>query len=289
MEDDDPMGVTGGLAPMPDGAAIVETSLQSQTAQTPATWTPMTSERWVERRQAERIKNGLAPYTERQLQILVDQANDATAMWESGPHVVRWDKTATKIDQPHVDGFMKHFEEAISKLPEWRRFDENGVERGFAAVLSSEASGNTLAYTYLGNNTMWFSNTIVMKSLDEPGVKRGVVPSGHKMPAQNTVNETLYTIAHELGHTVDSMANNQIRGRFTGPLRRKFTELWSRYSRQDPDEAYAEVFAQWLVGEPNALTDLYAKKFGWDLTAKQYKDEMAVQWVANFRSQNIGG
>jgi SPP1 gp7 family putative phage head morphogenesis protein len=289
MEDDDPMGVAGGLAPMPDGAAIVEPSLPSQTVQAPATWTPMTPERWVERRQAERIKNGYAPYTERQLQILVDQANDATAMWESGPHVVRWDKTATKIDQPHVDGFMKHFEEAISKLPEWRRFDENGVERGFAAVLSSEASGNTLAYTYLGNNTMWFSNTIVMKSLDEPGVKRGVVPSGHKMPAQNTVNETLYTIAHELGHTVDSMANNQIRGRFTGPLRRKFAELWSRYSRQDPDEAYAEVFAQWLVGEPNALTDLYAKKFGWDLTAKQYKDEIAVQWVANFRSQNIGG
>jgi SPP1 gp7 family putative phage head morphogenesis protein len=289
MEDDDPMGVAGGLAPMPDGAAIVEPSLQSQTVGTSATWTPMTPERWVERRQAERIKNGYAPYTERQLQILVDQANDATAMWESGPHVVRWDKTATKIDQPHVDGFMKHFEEAISKLPEWRRFDENGVERGFAAVLSSEASGNTLAYTYLGNNTMWFSNTIVMKSLDEPGVKRGVVPSGHKMPAQNTVNETLYTIAHELGHTVDSMANNQIRGRFTGPLRRKFAELWSRYSRQDPDEAYAEVFAQWLVGEPNALTDLYAKKFGWDLTAKQYKDEIAVQWVANFRSQNIGG
>jgi len=289
MEDDDPMGVAGGLAPMPDGAAIVEPSLPSQTVQAPATWTPMTPERWVERRQAERIKNGYAPYTERQLQILVDQANDATAMWESGPHVVRWDKTATKIDQPHVDGFMKHFEEAISKLPEWRRFDENGVERGFAAVLSSEASGNTLAYTYLGNNTMWFSNTIVMKSLDEPGIKRGVIPSGHKMPAQNTVNETLYTIAHELGHTVDSMANNQIRGRFTGPLRRKFAELWSRYSRQDPDEAYAEVFAQWLVGEPNALTDLYAKKFGWDLTAKQYKDEIAVQWVANFRSQNIGG
>jgi SPP1 gp7 family putative phage head morphogenesis protein len=289
MEDDDPMGVAGGLAPMPDGAAIVEPSLQSQTVGTPATWTPMTPERWVERRQAERIKNGYAPYTERQLQILVDQANDATAMWESGPHVVRWDKTATKIDQPHVDGFMKHFEEAISKLPEWRRFDENGVERGFAAVLSSEASGNTLAYTYLGNNTMWFSNTIVMKSLDEPGVKRGVVPSGHKMPAQNTVNETLYTIAHELGHTVDSMANNQIRGRFTGPLRRKFAELWSRYSRQDPDEAYAEVFAQWLVGEPNALTDLYAKKFGWDLTAEKYKDEIAIQWVANFRSQNIGG
>jgi SPP1 gp7 family putative phage head morphogenesis protein len=290
MEDElDPTGITGGLTPMPDGAAIVEPSLQLQTAGTPATWSPMTSERWVERRQAERVKNGLPPYTGNQLKILEDQANDATAMWERGPHVVRWDKSSTKIDQPHVDGFMKHFDEAISKLPEWRRFDENGVERGFAAVLSSEASGNTLAYTYLGNNTMWFSNTIVMKSLDEPGVKRGIVPTGHKMPAQNVVNETLYTIAHELGHTVDSNANNQIRGRFTGPLRRKFAELWSRYSRQDPDEAYAEVFAQWLVGEHNALTDLYAKKFGWNLTGKQYRDEIAVQWVANFRSQNIGG
>jgi SPP1 gp7 family putative phage head morphogenesis protein len=290
MEDElDPTGIAGGLTPMPDGAAIVEPSLQPQTAGTPATWSPMTPERWVERRQAERVKNGLPPYTGNQLKILEDQANDATAMWERGPHVIRWDKSSTKIDQAHVDAFMKNFDTAISKLPEWRRFDENGLERGYAAVLSSEASGNTLAYTYLGNNTIWFSNTTIMKSLDAPGIESGIIFSGHKMPAQYLVNENLYTIAHELGHTVDSNANNSFRGRFTGPLRRKFPDLWSRYSRQDPDEAYAEVFAQWLVGDHNALTDLYAQKFGWNLTAQEYKDQIAVQWVPNFRNQNIGG
>ena len=272
----------------PSGA-IENKPVQPQEAQGPSAWTPMTPERWIERRQAERIKNGYPPYTDRQLQILVDQANDATAMWEKGPHVVRWDKSSTKVDEEHVLAFMSNFELAISKLPEWRRFDENGNERGYAAVISSEASGNTLAYTYLGNNTIWFSNTSIMKSLDTPGVERGVVPSGHKMPAQNQVNENLYTIAHELGHTVDSNANNKIRGRFTAPLRRKFADLWSKYSRQDPDEAYAEVFAQWLVGEHNALTDVFAKKFGWNLTAQEYKEQIEVQWRGNYRNQDIGG
>jgi len=272
----------------PSGA-IEHKPMQPQTAEAPTTWTPMTPERWVERVQTQRINSGMQPYTGRQLQILEDQANDATAMWERGPHVIRWDKSSTKIDQPHVDAFMSNFDEAISKLPEWRRFDENGIERGYAAVLSAEASGNTLAYTYLGNNTIWFSNTSIMRSLDTPGVERGIVPTGHKMPAQNMVNENLYTIAHELGHTVDSNANNTIRGRFTGPLRRKFPNLWSRYSRQDSDEAYAEVFAQWLVGDHNALTDVYAQKFGWNLTAQEYKEQIAVQWQPNFRNQNIGG
>jgi hypothetical protein len=289
---DEEPGITQGNITSPvvtPSGAIENRPMQTQEAQGPTAWTPMTAERWIERRQAERIKNGYQPYTDRQLQILVDQANDATAMWEKGPHVVRWDKSSTKVDEEHVLAFMANFELAISKLPEWRRFDENGNERGYAAVISSEASGNTLAYTYLGNNTIWFSNTTIMRSLDTPGVERGVVPTGHKMPAQNQVNENLYTIAHELGHTVDSNANNLIRGRFTAPLRRKFADLWSRYSRQDPDEAYAEVFAQWLVGERNALTDVFAQKFGWNLTAQEYKEQIAVQWRGNYRNQDIGG
>ncbi len=271
------------------GGGIEHKPMQPQVAEAPTTWTPMTPERWVERRQAERIKNGQNPYTDRQLQILQDQANDARAMWERGPHIIRWDKSSTKVDEAHVQGFMKNFDLALSKLPEWRRYDENGVERAYAAVISSEAGGNTLAYTYLSGNTIWFSNTSIMRSLDAPAIEQGLAMDKHKMPAQYTVNNNLYTILHELGHTVDSNANNAIRGRFTGPLRRKFADLWSGYSRKDPDEAYAEVFAQWALGEPNALTDLYAKKFGWNLTAEEYRDQIAVQWTSRMGNQNIGG
>lgn len=271
------------------GGAIEHQPMKPQQTEAPTTWTPMSPERWVERRQAERVTKGYPPYTGKQLQILEDQANDATAMWERGPHVIRWDKSSTKIDQPHVDAFMANFDLAISKLPEWRRFDEDGIERGYAAVLSSEAAGNTLAYTYLGNNTIWFSNTTIMKSLDAPAIDLGLPVDKYKMPAQYTNNANLYTIAHELGHTVDSHVNNGFRGRFTAPLRRKFADLWSGYSRKDPDEAYAEVFAQWLIGEHNALTDIYAKKFGWNLTAQEYREQIAEKWVGNSRNQNIGG
>jgi hypothetical protein len=282
---------TGGGVITPEAPTVVQrnTFTANSAVLVPGQWQKMTSERWIERRQQERVNNGFAPYTDNQLKILEDQANDARAMWENGPHVVRWDKSSTKPSEEQVQGFIKNFEEALTKLPEWRRFDENGIERGYAAVISAEAGGNTLAYTYLGNNTIWFSNTTVMKSLDAPAMVQGATRSGYKMPAEHTNNANLYTIAHELGHTIDSNANNTIRGRFTGPLKRKFPDLWSGYSRKDADEAYAEVFAQWLLGEHNAITNAFEKKFGWNLSAKEYREQIEVQWKPNLRNQNIGG
>jgi hypothetical protein len=156
------------------------------------------------------------------------------------------------------------FDNIYGKLPEWRRFDPNGVERGYTLIINNEARGNTLAYTYLGHDTIWFSTKDVKTVLDAPKDWKGWF-----MSAANTSNENLYTIAHEMGHTVDYW-NNTVRGKVSGALRRKYPELFSRYSRKNSKEAYAEVFAEWILGVRNPVTEAYAKRFGWDLSAKDY-------------------
>ena len=107
------------------------------------------------------------------------------------------------------------------------------------------------------------------------------------MPAANTTNENIYTLAHEFGHTVD-MSLNGHRGKVSGALRRKYPELFSRYSARNSKEAYAEVFAQWLLGERNPVTQVYAEKFGWELSAKDYYEKISVQWQPNMRTILMG-
>ena len=105
------------------------------------------------------------------------------------------------------------------------------------------------------------------------------------MPAASQTTENLYTIAHELGHTTDSFMNDDFRGRFISPLRRKYPELWSRYSRENSKEAYAEVFAQWILGEHNPVTEAFAQKFGWNLSADDYWAgiPLSKQWQPSMR------
>jgi hypothetical protein len=70
-------------------------------------------------------------------------------------------------------------------------------------------------------------------------------------------------------------------------LRRKYPDLFSRYSKRNTKETYAEVFAQWLLGESNAVTDAFAKRFGWDLNAKDYYEQID-KWKPNLRSVLMG-
>lgn len=246
-------------------------------------WNEITPEKWVERQLTKREKMGYKPANEHILKILKDQGNDARVILENGPHIIRVDKTAIKVTDENIKDFSKNFDIALSKLPEWRRYDENGQERGYTAIVNTEASGNTLAYTYLAHDTIWFSTKSVMRAGDAPVGAENVARPGYFMPAELSTNNNLFTIAHELGHTVDSSVNADFKGRFAGGLKKKFPNLWSHYAKSNASEAYAEVYAQWALGEQNALTAAYAEKFGWNLTAQQYKTQITAQWKGSFR------
>lgn len=249
---------------------------------TGAGWQKVTPERWVERQEALRLRKGLSPANENHLKIMRDQVADAAVILENGPHIIRLDKNIEGITEENLAVFAENFDKVYAKLPEWRRIGKDGQVNGYTLVISRQTAGGsgTLAYTYLGHDAVWFSAKDV-KSAMNPVKDWGT----WFMPAASTVTENMYTIAHELGHTTDSWINDAIRGKVVGPLRRKYPELWSRYSRENSREAYAEVFAQWLLGEQNPVTEVFAEKFGWNMTAQEYWSDIPLskQWQTSMR------
>jgi len=245
-------------------------------------WQKVDEQAWVDRQIARRALDPrfTDPYNEIQLQILRDQAKDSD-IFLRGPHILRVDRALKNAPTPQeIEKFLTNFDEIYERLPAWRRFDQTGVERGYNLIINNEAKGNTLAYTYLGHDTIWFSIKDVKSVLDDPKDWRGWF-----MSAANKNNENLYTIAHEMGHTVDSVMNAH-RGKVSGALRRKYPELFSRYSAKNSKEAYAEVFAEWILGVRNPVTETYAQKFGWGLSVEDYysPESRMIQWKPNMRT-----
>jgi len=275
--------VIPGMNEEPSLAPTAPVITPSPTSASTGSWTKVTEQAWVDRQIAKRAqdKRFEGTYNEVQLGILRDQAKDAD-IYQKGVHILRVDKnTKNPPSQQDIDQFMLNFDEVYEKLPEWRKFDADGVERGYNLIINGEASGDVLAYTYLGHDTIWFSVKDIKSATDAPKDWNGWF-----MPAANTTNENLYTIAHELGHTVDSPANFD-RGKITGALRRKYPTLFSRYSKRNPKETYAEVFAQYLLGEQNPVTESFAKTFGWNLDAKDYYEQID-KWKPNMRTALMG-
>jgi SPP1 gp7 family putative phage head morphogenesis protein len=249
-------------------------------------WEKVDEQAWVDRQVARRAVDPrfTDPYNDIQLQILRDQAKDSD-IFIRGPHILRVDRALANGPTPkEVEAFLDNFDQMYERLPAWRKFDENGLERGYNLIINNEAKGNTLAYTYLGHDTIWFSIKDVKSVLDDPKDWKGWF-----MSAANTSNENLYTIAHEMGHTVDSTMNAH-RGRVSGALRRKYPELFSRYSGRNAKEAYAEVFAEWILGVRNPVTEGYAEKFGWNLSAEDYYSDLnrMVKWQPHHRTILLG-
>lgn len=280
MEEDGGIGGTT-TAPTVTSDGTIEHKPFVLGASSGETWKPIDADRWIARQEANRLKQGLDPATEYQLKIMRDQANDAKFMFEKGPNVILVDKKVQTVTEEHVQAFMKNFDIAYEKIPEWRKFDEEGNPRGYALVVNKQSPGvGTLAYTYIGHDAIWFSPKDVISSLAPLKDFKGWF-----MPAADTNNENLYTIAHELGHTVDSHINETKRGKVRAALTRKYKTLFSGYSRKNTKETYAEVYAQWVLGESNPLTEGYAKAFGWDLSAKDYYEQMpsSEQWRPAWR------
>jgi hypothetical protein len=271
--------VIPGMNEEPSLAPTTPVITPGPTPASTGTWAKVTEQAWVDRQIAKRAQDKRFgnPFNEVQLKILRDQAKDSD-IYQKGPHVLRVDRNMKNPpSQQDIEQFMIHFDQVYAKLPEWRKFDPDGFERGYNLIINGEAAGDTLAYTYLGHDTIWFSIKDIKSATDAPKDWNGWF-----MPAANTTNENLYTVAHELGHTVDSPANFD-RGKITGALRRKYPALFSRYSKRNPKETYAEVFAQYLLGEQNPVTDAFAERFGWNLNAKDYYEQID-RWKPSLRT-----
>jgi SPP1 gp7 family putative phage head morphogenesis protein len=268
MEEDDGVGGTT-TTPTTDADGAIQEEPFAPGVLPQGEWQPVTENRWVERQESIRLQRGLGPATENHLRIIRDQVKDAQAIYERGPNIVVLDKQVKTVTDEAMKQFMKNFDISYERLPEWRRINPDGSARGYSLIINNKnASGSALAYTYIGHDAIWFSPKDVISSLNPPKDWEGWF-----MPAANKVSENLYTIMHELGHTTDSYVNDNKRGYVRKLLTRRYKELFSRYSRKNTKETYAEVFAQWGLGEKNALTEAYAKAFGWDLSAAEYYEK----------------
>lgn len=148
-------------------------------------------------------------------------------------------------------------------------------------------------YVRLGQNTVHINPKIASGELDKSF--SGDI-TGHFMPANRSTTGRQYTIAHELGHTLDG-AHKHTRGGVTTtsngvqiPTERpaNVSQLYSKY-RSAPGveaaggegglskygktnimESYAEAYAQWIHGGPGSskVADEYAKEFGWPTPKK---------------------
>jgi SPP1 gp7 family putative phage head morphogenesis protein len=307
MEEDNGVGGTT-TTPTTDADGTIQTEVTTPTITDSGEWQPVDEARWIERQTAYRINRNLPPPTDFHLQVIKDQFNDASIILEKGPATVLLDKKLTTVTDEMLDAFLTNFDEVYEKLPAWRKYNYDGSPKELLLLIKEGVEGrrgNVLGYTYLGHDTIWFSAKTVRNSIKPPRILTeqeasllthylpgGKVKTRWSMPVAYEINDNKYTIAHELGHIVDSSNNDGIRGKFTGGLRRKYKEgdYWSAYGTENPMEAYAETFAQWLLGEQTPVTLAFAERFGWNLGLKEYWDLTPdeLKWRENRRTTGQG-
>jgi len=293
IPDFDAPNQTGGTvtAPTTDQMGVIQRQAFDIAAPAPATagtWKQITEDEWIATQETRRMRKELGPANDNIKKIMRDQFNDAAFITSNGVHTIRVDKTATLIEKKHVDAFINNVNATIAKLPEWRRFDANGVERGYTFVVQPMKKASTSAYTYMSHDSIWVNQRDVIAALpDTPNKDYG----GWFMQSANTTNENLYTIAHEFGHTLDGYFNVN-KGRFIGGLKRKLggdkfgKGYYSRYSKEDADEFYAEMFAEWTWGDrSNPMVAAMAEKFGWNLSASEYYK--VIETGAQFKERRV--
>ena len=270
-------GYTGGTvtAPTVSDTGVLQTPALSVAINPPVagSWKKITEDEWIATQEARRMRKGLDPSNENIKKIMVDQFNDASIIQSNGVHTIRVNKAAKDIEPKHIEAFIANVDATIAKLPEWRRFDENGVERGYTFVVEPMRKAGTSAYTYMSHDSIWVNPKDVMAALPDTPNKDY---KGWFMPSSNTTNENLYTLAHEFGHTLDGHFNVD-KGKFIGGLKRKFGQdksgngFFSRYALSSKEEFYAEIFAEWVWGDrSNPMVVAMAEKFGWNLSRKDY-------------------
>jgi hypothetical protein len=98
--------------------------------------------------------------------------------------------------------------------------------------------------------------------------------TGHFHEVAEDVHGLDYTLTHELGHTHDAINNSIFMGRGKeNQILRTNDDFFhanrtgnSGYGQTNHFEAYAEAYAQWVLGGPGSseVADAYAAQYGWD-------------------------
>ena len=164
-----------------------------------------------------------------------------------------------------VETFAQYYDEVRVKLPTWHKKTkflqrEATLPFHYELVISDDAKGRILAYTRLHDSTIYFNADHVIKEINSTKADTG----NWHMPASRITNPVKYTIAHELGHTVDTYTNIY-RGKFSGAAKRRFKGQMSEYGKESPEESYAEAFADWILNpNPSPISLAYAEHYGWD-------------------------
>ena len=165
-----------------------------------------------------------------------------------------------KLTEAQIRQLLQEFDVALGSLPPRLRREaiELIVPSGDKMFAGSNAAGG---YVMNGGRRIHLAPAIAKGREWEKS-------SGWHGPYAATVSTLRGTIVHELGHVVDNL-NQHTRDRGAArafhsqqvtPLQGEF-----RYAHKNPQEGYAEMFAQWVIGGPGShpVADAYARKYGW--------------------------
>lgn len=151
------------------------------------------------------------------------------------------------------------------------------TKAGGEHVLGSlKASTQAYGFHMHGVNAIFLSNSKVNLAIDavvsvlnpESLILNKVLArlTKFKMPVNNRVTQSRYTVTHEYGHHIEENKNNAgvSNALFVSPGMR--TSL-SRYGSTNPREGYAEAFTEWHLTQgttKNRSAQAYAKTMGWN-------------------------
>jgi hypothetical protein len=157
-------------------------------------------------------------------------------------------------------------ERTTPKLPKWRRYDDDGNERGYVIIIDGAnfrnnpgVSSRTPAFTGLSGREIFFRPGVILENYYKGDGLRKVMPVAGKHDSAD------YLLAHEMGHTVDLLGSVDSALAWS-----KAHKYLSPYGRTDIREGYAEAFAEWLLGDKSHPAVLeYAPRMGWGENARR--------------------
>ena len=283
---DDPANTAGSFVPpiQVEAFQIPTRTARTVTAVFPERWTQITPKDYVERMRYDLDRRGKDPFMPAAEEMA--KRLDGYAIYARNEHniIVAPSARTMGMNAEKIVKFGEYFDEVYAEIPTWHKktykisLDPNDplgagtdivVPWKYDLVIDNNAKGRVLAFTRLGHDTIHFNQDYIVKNIDKAPL--GDEVKNWWMPAAKITNPVKYTIAHEIGHTVDSIFNFN-RGKFSSSTRRRFGDLLSEYGKEKPEEAYAEAFADWLLNpNPGPLTLAYAEHYGWDATTRPEK------------------
>ena len=166
-----------------------------------------------------------------------------------------------KMTQSQIRELLDDFDFALSALPPRARREaiELIVPSGDKMFAGRNAAGG---YVISGGRRIHIAPAIAQGRQWEKS-------SGWHGPYATKATTLRGTVTHELGHVLDNInAHTRDDGdtarlfhtQQVAPIRGEF-----KYAHKNPQEGYAEMFAQWVIGGPGShpIADAYANKYGW--------------------------